>query len=126
MNGKKVVYAVERVVRRLHRDLQSEYQSPMGGVEERCEWCGEDFHRLILTTPAGSLHITATSVVGEEGANVRVVVVGPQDCSCAVHGHELARIARVVAADPAVTAVWPDSRWPKTFLVAVRTEGLDS
>nr|DAP37612.1 MAG TPA: hypothetical protein [Caudoviricetes sp.] len=126
MYEEKMVAAVERVAAHLCEGLRAEYRSPMGGVEVRSEWTGEDFYSVLLTTPAGSLSVVVTSVVGEEGADARVVVLDPEGGSCAARAREVHRVARVVAADPAVGDVWPDSAWPRTFLVSVRSEGADS
>lgn len=131
MSGKKDIAAVERVAAGLHATLTDEFQSPMGGVEMRCEWLGEDFNRVNLVGPAGGLDIIVTSVVGEEGADVRVVVLdfedrGAGDFTCEVYCRELGRVARAVAAIPGVDSVWPDMDWPKTFLASVRPEEIDS
>lgn len=126
MNEEKAIAAVEHVAAYLHEGLRAAYRSPMGEPEVYSEWIGEDFYRTLLTTPAGGLSVVVTSVVGEEGADVRVVVLDPDKDSCAAQAREMHRVARVVAANPAVGDVWPDSAWPKTFLVAIRPEGADS
>lgn len=131
MNEEKSIAAVERVAAGLHKTLPAEFQSPMGSVEMDCEWNGEDFNRITLATPAGRLFVTVTSVVDEEGADVRVVAfdseeVGGRDIFCDAHVREVGRVARAVAAIPDVDSVWPDARWPKTFFVSVRLEEADS
>ena len=126
MNEEKAIAAVEHVAARLHEGLRVAYRSPMGEPEVRSEWAGEDFHRVLLTTPAGSLSVVVTSVAGEEGADARVVVLDPESASCAARTREMHRVAGVVAADPAVGDVWPDSAWSRTFLVSVRPEEVDS
>lgn len=131
MNEKKGVAAVERVATGLHETLAAEFRSPMGDVETGCEWVGEDFNRIILATPTGELFITVTSVVGEEGADVRVVVFDSETFEFGgslyeAHARELGRVARAVAAIPGVDGVWPDPEWLKTFLVSVDLEGADS
>lgn len=126
MDEEKAIAAVERVAACLHEGLRAAYLSPMGGAEVRSEWVGEDFYRVLLITPAGSLSVVVTSVVGEEGADARVAVLDPEGASCAAQTREVHRIARVVAADPAVGDVWPDDAWSRTFLVSVRSEGADS
>mgnify|MGYP000889558181 CR=1 FL=1 len=131
MSGEKDIAAVERVAAGLHTTLVAEFHSPMGGVEVRCQWVGEDFNRVALVGPAGGLDILVTSVVGEEGADVRVVVFdfedrGAGDFADEVHCRELGRVARAVAAIPEVDSVWPDQAWPKTFFASVRPEGADS
>lgn len=131
MDENENIAAVERVATGLHKTLVAEFQSPMGSAEMGCEWFGEDFNRVVLVTPAGKLLITVTSVVGEEGADVRVVVL---DSECfelgsplyEAHTRELGRVARAVAAIPGVGGVWPDAGWPRTFLASVRPEGADS
>ena len=125
------ISAVERVATGLHTTLAAEFQSPMGSVEMDCEWTGEDFNRTILATPAGKLFIIVTSVVGEEGADVRVVVFDSETFECKgplseAHAREVGRVARAVAAIPEVNSVWPDPEWLKTFLVSVDLEGADS
>lgn len=126
MNEEKAIAAVERVAADLRERLRVAYRSPMGEPEVRSGWAGEDFYGIRLATPAGSLSVVVTSVVGEEGADARVVVLDPEGGSCAAQVREMHRIARVVAADPAVGDVWPDSAWSGTFLVSVRPEGADS
>lgn len=126
MNEEKAIAAVERVAAHLCEGLRIAYRSPMGEPEVRSEWVGEDFYRVLLTTPAGSLSIVVTSVVGEEGADARVAVLDSEAASCAAQTREMHRVARVVAADPAVGDVWPDGAWPRTFLVSVRSEEADS
>lgn len=126
MNEEKAIAAVEHVAAYLHEGLRTAYQSPMGESEVRSEWVGEDFYRTLLITPAGSLSVVVTSVVGEEGADARVVVLDPESASCAAQTREMHRVARVVAANPAVGDVWPDSAWPRTFLVSIRSEEADS
>lgn len=125
------IAAVERIATGLHETLANEFQSPMGSVEACCEWTGEDFNRLALATPAGKLFIVVTSVVGEEGADVRVVVFDSETFEFGgshsqAHARELGRVARAVAAIPRVDSVWPDERWPKTFLASVLPEEIDS
>lgn len=126
MNEEKAVAAVECVAAHLREGLRIEYLSPVGELEVRSEWVGEDFYRILLITPAGSLSVVVTSVVGEEGADVRVVVLDSEGASCDAQAREVHRVARVVAANPAVGDVWPDSAWSGTFLVAIRSEGVDS
>lgn len=131
MNEEKGIAAVECVATGLHAALAAEFESPMGGVETDCEWTGEDFNRIILTSPVGKLFIIVTSAVGEEGANVRVVVFDAETFECKghfseAHARELGRVARAVAAIPGVDGVWPDPEWPKTFLVSVDLEEADS
>ena len=130
MEEKKIA-AVECVATGLHETLVAEFQSPAGDVEMGCEWTGEDFNRVILATPAGKLFVIVTSVVGEEGADVRVVVFDSETFECEgplseACSREVGRVARAVAAIPGVDGVWPDPAWLKTFLVSVRLEGADS
>ena len=125
--GKEKIAAVEHVAAGLHKTLVTEFQSPMGSVEVDCEWTGEDFNRVILATPAGKLFILVTSVVSEEGADVRVVVLDSETFECGnslseAHAREMGRVARAVAEIHGVNSVWPDSKWPKTFLVSVDLE----
>lgn len=131
MDEEKGVAAVERIAAGLHKTLVAEFQSPMGGVEMGCEWTGEDFNRIILATPAGKLFIVVTSVVGEEGADARVVVFDSEIFEYGgplseAHAREVGRVARAVAAIPEVDSVRPDSEWLKTFLVSVNLEEADS
>lgn len=131
MNKDKGILAVERVAAGLHETLPAEFRSPMGSVEMRCEWLGEDFNRVALATPTGGLDIIVTSVVGEEGADVRVVVLdfedrGAGDFTREVYGRELGRVARAVAAIPGVDDVWPDMEWLKAFFASVHPEEVDS
>lgn len=126
MDEEKAIAAVERVAACLHEGLRAEYRSPMGELEVRSEWVGEDFYRVFLITPAGSLSVVVTSVVGEEDADARVAVLDSEVASCAARTRELHRVARVVAACPAVGDVWPDHAWSRTFLVSIRPEGADS
>lgn len=131
MNEEKGIAAVERVAAGLHETLVAEFQSPLGGVETGCEWVGEDFNRIVLATPAGELFIIVTSVVGEEGADVRVVVFDSETFEFGgslyeAHARELGRVARAVAAIPEVDGVWLDAEWPKTFFVSICSEGADS
>lgn len=130
MKERKIA-AVERVATGLHETLVDEFQSPIEGVEMGCEWLGEDFNRIVLAGPVGGLNILVTSVVGEEGADVRVVVLDFDDHEARgftrrVHARELGRVARAVAAIPDVDSVWPDTAWPKSFLASVRFEEVDS
>lgn len=125
------IAAVERVVTGLHETLVDEFRSPMGSVEMDYEWTGEDFNRIILASPVGKLFIIVTSVVGEEGADVRVAVFDSETFEregplSEAHARELGRVARAVDAIPEVDSVWPDARWLKTFLVSVRLEEVDS
>lgn len=129
MSENKGIAAVERVATGLREALVTEFQSPMGPVDMVCEWVGEDFNKIVFATPAGELFILVTSVVGEEGADVRVVVFDSEtfetrDLLCEAHVRELGRVARAVAAIPAVDSVWPDPVWGRTFLVSVRSEGV--
>lgn len=126
MGEEKAIAAVEHVAANLREDLRIAYRSPMGEPEVRSEWGGEDFYRVLLVTPAGSLSVVVTSVVGEEGADARVVVLDPEGAHCAAQAREMHRVARVVAANPDVGDVWPDDAWPRTFLVSIRSEGADS
>ena len=131
MSEERGIAAVERVATGLYETLVAEFQSPMGSVEVDCEWTGEDFNRIILASPAGKLFIVVTSVVGEEGADVRVVVFDSETFDCKgplseAHTREMGRVARAVAAIPKVNSVWPDSRWLKTLLASVDPEGADS
>lgn len=131
MNEKRGIAAVERVAIGLHETLVAEFKSPMGSVEACCEWTGEDFNRIVLATPTGRLLIIVTSVVDEEGADVRVVVLDSEtfefeSSPSEAHVREVGRVARAVAAIPRVDSVWPDARWPKTFFVSVIPEEVDS
>lgn len=131
MDKERGIAAVERVVTGLHKALVAEFQSPMGRVEVGCEWTGEDFNRVILDTPAGKLFIIVTSVVGEEGADVRVVVFDSETFECRgplseAHTREVGRVARAVAAIPEVNSAWPDPAWLKTFLASVDLEEANS
>lgn len=131
MHENEKIAAVERVATDLHETLVAEFQSPMGGVEMKCEWFGEDFNRIILVTPAGKLLVVVTSVVGEEGADVRIVVFDSETFETEgllyrAHAREVGRVARAVAAISDVDGVWPDPRWPRTFFASVRSEGADS
>lgn len=130
MNEEKGIAAVEYVATGLHKTLAAEFQSPMGDVEVDCEWTGEDFNRIVLATPSGKLFVVVTSVVGEEGADVRVVVFDSETFECRgplseAHTRELERVARAVAAIGRVGGVWPDPRWLKTFLVSVELGEVD-
>lgn len=130
MNEEKRVAAVEHVATGLHETLVAEFQSPMGSVEMGCEWNGEDFNRITLATPLGRLFVTVTSVVGEEGADVRVVVFDSEDSWDGdifhdAHVREVGRVARAVAAIPEVDSVWPDPAWPKTFFASVSLGRVD-
>ena len=131
MNENKGIAAVERVATGLYTTLVAEFQSPMGSVEMGCQWHGEDFNRIVLTTPAGELFITVTSAVGEEGADVRVVVLDSETFDFEgplyeAHTRELGRVARAVAAIPGVDCVWPDATWSRTFFASVHPEEVDS
>jgi len=125
------IAAVERIATGLHKTLVAEFQSPMGSAEVDCEWTGEDFNRIILATPAGKLFVIVTSVVGEEGADARVVVLDSETFECGgplskVYTREIGRVARAVAAIPEVDSVWLDAGWPKTFFASIRPEEVDS
>lgn len=131
MNEEKGIAAVERVATGLHETLAAEFESPMGGAEMCCEWTGEDFNRITLATPAGRLSIVVTSVVGERGADVRIVVLDPElsevgDILYDAHVREVGRVARAVAAIPEVDSVWLDMEWQRTFFASVDLEGADS
>lgn len=131
MNEGKSIAAVEHVAIGLHGTLVAEFQSPMGDVEACCEWTGEDFNRIVLASPGGKLSVVVTSVVGEEGADVRVAVFDSETFECGgplsgAHAREVGRVARAVAAIPGVDSVWPDPAWSKTFLVSVGSEVADS
>lgn len=135
MNGNESnesIAAVERVATGLHQTLPAEFQSPMGGAEMRCEWNGEDFNRIILTTPEGGVELIVTSVVGEAPADVRVVVFDLGDrgddeaFECGAYVREMMRVARAVDAIPGVDGVWPDVAWPKAFFASVNPEKVDS
>jgi hypothetical protein len=125
------IAAVERVAAGLRETLAAEFQPLMGDVELRCEWNGDDFSRIALAAPAGGLDIIVTSVVGEAGADVRVVAFnfedhGVGDFISGAYGRELWHVARAVVAIPGVDSVWPDMAWPKAFFASVRLEGGDS
>lgn len=127
MSENRGIAAVERVATGLHKTLVAEFQSPMGGVEMGCEWTGEDFNRITLATPAGRLFIVVTSVAGEEGADVRVVVFDSETFEFGgtpseAHVREVGRVGRAVAAIPDVDSVWLDAEWSKTFFASVRLE----
>lgn len=131
MEENETIAAVERVATGLHKTLVDEFQSPMGSVEMGCQWYGEDFNRILLAAPVGKLFITVTSVAGEEGADVRVVVLDSETFEeggplYEAHVRELGRVARAVAAIPGVDSVWPDRAWPRTFFASVHPEGADS
>lgn len=125
MDEGKAIAAVEGVATGLYDALLSEFRTPMGEAECRVEWLGEDFYRILLTTPSGSLSVIVTSVVGEEGADVRVAVLDSEGHSCAARSREVARVARAVAARPAVDSVWLDSAWPAAFFASVRPEVIE-
>lgn len=131
MNKNRGIAAVEYVATGLHKTLVAEFQSPMGSVEMDCVWTGEDFNRITLATPSGRLFVTVTSVVGEEGADVRVVVFDSKDFESGdlfsgAQAREVGRVARAVAAIPEVDSVWADPEWLRTFLVSVDPEVADS
>lgn len=131
MNEEKGIAAVERVATGLHETLAAEFESPLGDVGMSCVWAGEDFNKITLATPVGKLSVIVTSVVGERGADVRVVVFDSTafecgDIPCPAHVRELGRVARAVAAIPGVDSVWRDPAWPKTFLASARLEGGES
>lgn len=131
MHENEKIAAVGRVATGLHAALAAEFQSPMGGVEVGSQWYGEDFNRIVLATPAGELFVTVTSAVGEEGADVRVVVLDSETFEsgaplCGAHARELGRVARAVAEIPGVCGVWADAMWSGTFFASVRPEGVDS
>ena len=131
MNENNGIAAVEHVATGLHENLVTEFQSPLGSVDMVCEWVGEDFHKIIFATPAESLFIFVTSVVGEEGADVRVVVFDSEtfktrDLLCSAHVRELGRVARALKAIPCVDSVQLDAVWERALLVSVRSEGADS
>lgn len=131
MSKEKSTAAVECVAAGLHKTLVAEFQSPMGSVEMECEWTGEDFNRIALATPSGKLFVVVTSVVGEGGADVRVVVLDSETLDCGdllpkVYVRELGRVARAVAAISGVDSVWPDPEWSRTFLASVDSEVADS
>ena len=131
MHANRKIAAVERVATGLHETLVAEFQSPVEEVEVACEWTGEDFNRIVLVTSSAVLNIVVTSAVGEEGADVRVVVFdsgarGFESLGCGACACGVGRVARAVAAVPAVDGAWPDEEWPKTFLVSVRPEEVDS
>lgn len=125
------IAAVEHVAAGLHETLVAEFQSPMGSVEMDCEWTGEDFNRITLATPARKLLIIVTSVAGEEGADVRVVVLDSEAFDCRgllseTQVREVGRVARAVSAIPEVDSVWLDPAWPRTFFASVDLEEVDS
>lgn len=120
------IAAVESVADGLLGALQSEFRSPIGGVETRGGWLGEDFYRVLLVTPSGGLSVIVTSVVGEEGADVRVVILDSGECFCSAQSREMGRVARAVAAAPAVDRVWADTTWRGTFFASVRWGEVDS
>lgn len=131
MSKRKGIAAVEHVACGLPEILAAEFRAPMESVEVTCEWLGEDFSRIVLAGPAGGLNVLVTSVVDEEGADVRVVVLDLDDreagsCARRVHAREAGRVARAVAAVPGVDSVWPDTTWPKTFFASIRPEEVDS
>jgi hypothetical protein len=131
MDENRGVAAVECVATGLHKTLTAEFQTPMGGVEMACEWTGEDFNRITLATPAGRLFIVVTSVVGEEGADVRLVVFDSETFELGgapseAHAREVGRVGRAVAAIPDVDSVWLDAEWPRTFFASVNLGEADS
>ena len=125
MDKSRYIAAVEGVADGLYDALLSEFQTPVGEAEGRPDWFGEDFYRVSLVTPSGSLSVIVTSTAGEEGADARVVVLDPEGRSCAAQTREVARVARVVAAGPAVDGVWLDTAWSGTFFASVRPEVIE-
>lgn len=128
MNGNRGIAAVERVATGLHETLTAEFRSPAGSVDLGCEWAGEDFNKIVLATPAGELYVIVTSVVGEEGADVRVVLFDSETFAtrgslCGAHVRELGRVARACADIPCVEHVWLDEKWSRTLLMSLRPEG---
>lgn len=126
MDEKMAIEAVERVAAGLAAALQEEYSSPFGGVNAWSQWCAEDFFWVRLAGSAGCVTVLVTSAADAEELAARVVVTDFTKDSSAAQVREVERVARVVAANPAVADVEPDGEWRQGFLAVVSREGADS
>lgn len=126
MNEEVVIMAVEHVVAGLADALREEFSSPFGDVAVWSRWCAEDFFWVRLTGPAGHVTVLVAPAADAERLAVRVVVTDFSDDSSAARVHEVDRVARAVAANPAVVDVEPDSAWRQSFLAVVSLGESDS
>lgn len=126
MDEETAIAAVEHVAAGLTDALRREYSSPFGGVSAWSQWCAEDFFWARLMGPAGQVTVIVTSAADAEVPAARVVVTDFAGDSSAASLREVERVARVVAANPAVVDVEPDTEWRQSFLANISSEGADS
>lgn len=125
MNEEMAIAAVEHVAAGLANAIQKEFSSPFGGVSAWSQWCAEDFFWVRLVGPLGGVTAIVTSAADAEKPVARVVVTDFSDDSSAAQAREVERVARVVAANPAVAGVESDSEWCQSFLAVISPEGAD-
>ena len=125
MDEEAAISAVEDVAAGLVEALREEYSSPFGGVSAWSQWCAEDFFWARLMGPAGQVTVIVTSAADAEAPAARVVVTDFSGESSAASLREVERVARVVAANPAVVDVEPDAAWRQGFLARVSPEEAD-
>ncbi len=126
MDEEAAIAAVEHVAAGLADALQREYSSPFGGVSVWSQWCAEDFFWARATTCAGDVTVLVTSAADAEVPAARVVVTAFDKLSSAAQARETERVARVVAANPAVASVEQDSEWCQSFLAVISSGEADS
>ena len=126
MDAEIAIAAVEHVAAGLADALQREYSSPFGGVSAWSQWCAEDFFWVRLTGFAGHVTILVTSATDTEEPAARVVVTTFGKDSSAAQARETERVARVVAANPAVASVEQEGEWCQSFLAIISGAEADS
>lgn len=126
MDEEAAIAAVEHVAAGLADALQKEYSSPFGGVSVWSRWCAEDFFWARVTACAGDVTVLVTSAADAEVPAARVVVTTFDEDAFAAQARETERVARTVAANPAVASVEQDSEWCQSFLAVISSGGADS
>lgn len=126
MDEEIAIAAVEHVVAGLADALQKEYSTPFGVVSVWSQWCAEDFFWSRVMTCAGHVTVLVTSAADAEMPAARVVVTTFDKDSFAAQARETERVARIVAANPAVASVEQESEWCQSFLAVISHEEADS
>lgn len=126
MDEEAAITAVEHVAAGLADALRREYSSPFGNASVRSRWCAEDFFWVRLAGAAGYVTVLVTSAADAEESAARVVVTDFSEDSSVAQVREVERVARVVAANPAVADVVPDDEWHQSFLAVVSCAEVDS
>ena len=126
MDEEMAIAAVEHVAAGLADALQKEYSTPFGVVSVWSQWCAEDFFWVRVMTCAGHVTVLVTSAADAEAPAARVVVTTFDKDSFAAQARETERVARIVAANPAVASVEQEGEWCQSFLAVISGAEVDS